>query len=94
MDNVRKQFEEVALEGCKAVKAFLAYQGSNKDYFHKAKAGAVAMGSYARLRATMANERALELATIKQLQGQASQILAKAYEDDPKQLGEGDGAGN
>lgn len=78
MDNVRKEFEEVALAGCKAVKAFLAYQGNNKDYFHKAKAGAVAMGSYARLRATMANERQLELIAQKQLIADGLAILESA----------------
>lgn len=61
MSKVIDEFEEVAILGCKAVKAFLAYQGSNKDYFHKARAGAMAMGSYSRLRATMANEEALRL---------------------------------
>lgn len=66
MDDVRKEFEETALMGCKAVKAFLTYQGDNKVFALKARAGAVAMGSYSRLRATMANERALDLMTEKQ----------------------------
>ena len=61
MDQVRKEFEETALLGCKAVRAFLAYQGNNRDYRDKAKAGAVAMGSYSRLRATIANETALAM---------------------------------
>ena len=64
-DKVRQEFEETALLGCKAVRAFLTYQGANKDYMHKARAGAVAMGSYARLRATMATEQALTLAFAK-----------------------------
>ena len=65
MDNVRKEFEETALLGCKAVREFLTYQGDNKKYGLKARAGAVAMGSYSRLRATMANEKALALAVRK-----------------------------
>jgi hypothetical protein len=65
-DAVKQEFEETALLGCKAVRAFLNYQGDNKVYALKARAGAVAMGSYARLRATMANEQALALATAKQ----------------------------
>lgn len=65
-DHVRDEFEETALLGCKAVRQFLTYQGSNKDYGYKARAGAVAMGSYARLRATMANEQALAMALGKQ----------------------------
>ena len=60
-DEVKQEFEETALMGCKAVRAFLTYQGDNKVYALKARAGAVAMGSYARLRATMANETALAL---------------------------------
>lgn len=75
MDNVRKEFEETALMGCKAVREFLTYQGSNKVYSLKARAGAVAMGSYSRLRATMANEVALELASMKALKGRAVEIL-------------------
>jgi hypothetical protein len=55
--------EEVAFEGLAAMKAFLAYQGSNPDYLKKAKVGAVAVGSYTRLRATLANERQLDLLT-------------------------------
>lgn len=55
------EFEETALMGCKAVREFLTYSGENKAYLNRAKVGAVAMGSYARLRATMANERQLRL---------------------------------
>lgn len=81
MDAVRKEFEETALMGCKAVRAFLTYQGNNKDYRDKAKAGAVAMGSYSRLRATMANETALTLMAQKQLSRGVNQALVEAGED-------------
>lgn len=59
--NVMKEFEETALLGCKAVREFLKYSGDNKTYLNRAKAGAAAMGAYARLRATFANERQLAL---------------------------------
>lgn len=59
--NVIAEFEETAVLGSKAVRAFLTYQGANRDYFNKARVGVGAMGSYARLRATMANEQALRL---------------------------------
>lgn len=57
--------EDVAREGLKAMKAFLAYQGNNKDYLARAKVGGVAVGSYTRLRATMANERQLDILTVR-----------------------------
>lgn len=69
MDNVRREFEETALLGCKAVREFLAYEGSNKLFALKARAGAVAMGSYSRLRATMANEEQLRLNANKIIEG-------------------------
>ena len=58
--------EDVALQGLKAMRAYLAYQGTNGDYLKKAKIGAAALGAYTRLRATMANERALVLMTERQ----------------------------
>lgn len=65
MDNKRDQFEnnllDVALEGLKAIRAFLAYAGSNPDYLKRAKIGSIPVTSYTRLRATMANERVTEL---------------------------------
>lgn len=55
------EYEETALLGCKAVREFLVYSGEKKEYLNRAKVGAVAMGSYARLRATVANERQISL---------------------------------
>jgi hypothetical protein len=60
-DDVLEEFKMTALMGCKAVREFLTYQGENKAYLNRAKAGAVAMGSYARLRATLANEQQIAL---------------------------------
>lgn len=62
-DDIRAEFEEVAVIGCKAVREFLGYRGANREYFDRARVGAVAMSTYARLRATMANEEALRLAS-------------------------------
>jgi len=59
--SVLEEFEETALQGCRAVREFLTYRGGNKEYLNRAKAGAVAMGSYARLRATIANEAQIKL---------------------------------
>jgi hypothetical protein len=58
-----EEHEEVAREGLRAMKEFLLYSGRNPppDYLQRAKVGAVAVGSYTRLRATMANEKALVL---------------------------------
>lgn len=58
---LEEKLEEVAVAGLDAMKAFLTYQGQNGDYLKKAKVGAVAVGSYTRLRATMANERQLDI---------------------------------
>lgn len=84
MSDVLKEFEQTALMGCKAVREFLTYQGDNKNYLNRAKAGAVAMGSYSRLRATMANEKQIALVErrIQQLQesdgGEDVRALPKA----------------
>lgn len=59
--NVIGEFEETALIGNKAVREFLNYRGNNKEYLNRAKVGAVAMGTYARLRATLANESQLRM---------------------------------
>lgn len=58
-----EEAEDVALEGLKAMKAFLAYQGSNKDYLQKAKVGGTAVASYTRHFASLTNREMLRLAT-------------------------------
>lgn len=65
MDHILNEYEKTALLGCEAVRAALAYQGSNKEYFLKGHLGSGAMSNYAKLRGTMANEAALRLAAIK-----------------------------
>lgn len=55
--------EEVALVGLKAMKAYLAYQGTNKDYLNKAKVGCQAVQGYTRHYASLTNREALRLAT-------------------------------
>jgi hypothetical protein len=80
MDDVLREFEETALLGCRAVREFLIYSGENKSYQSRAKAGAVAMGSYARLRATLANERQLVILERK---------LSDGADDSVQQLREG-----
>lgn len=60
--------EEVALEGLKAMKAYLVYQGSNKEYLQKAKVGAAAATAYTRHYASLTNREALKLASERQQQ--------------------------
>lgn len=47
--------EEVAIEGLKAIKAYLAYQGENKMYEKHAKAGAAAVQGFTRHYASQTN---------------------------------------
>jgi hypothetical protein len=54
--------EEGAFEGIKALRAFLAYQGSNKDYERRAKAGAALVTGYTRAFASETNRVAVESA--------------------------------
>lgn len=58
--------EEVAMEGLKAMKAYLAYQGENKDYLHKAKVGGQAVQGYTRHYASLTNREMLKLAAQRQ----------------------------
>lgn len=64
-DKMLVAYEDGALEGIAAIRSFLKYQGANRDYMHKAKAGAVLAGGYTRLRATLANEASIRLALAK-----------------------------
>jgi hypothetical protein len=65
-DGSMEEFEGVALEGARQLKAFFAYQGDNAKYFQKARLGAVAISGYARLRASETNRIAVELAAKRQ----------------------------
>lgn len=55
------EFEEVALMGVKALRAFFAYQGKEASYFQKARLGAAAISAYARIRASETNRMAVEV---------------------------------
>ena len=59
--------EVVALEGLKAMKAYLAYQGTqNKEYLQKAKVGGQAVQGYTRHYASLTNREMLKLAAQRQ----------------------------
>lgn len=60
--SVVREFEDTSVAGAAAVREYLTYRGANKEYFNRARVGAASMGAYARLRATVANERALAIA--------------------------------
>lgn len=59
-DTYMDESEEVARAGNRAMKEFLAYEGTNKDYYLRAKVGATAAANYVRLRATETNRMAVE----------------------------------
>lgn len=58
--------ESLARESMKAMKAFLAYQGDNQTYYHRAKVAAVGLTNYVRLRATENNRAMVELTAQRQ----------------------------
>lgn len=60
-DKVLNAHEDLALEGVKAMKAYLAYQGNNKEFLSKAKIGAAGVTAYVRLRASESNRMQVEL---------------------------------
>lgn len=60
-DKVLTAHEDLALEGVKAMRAYLAYQGQNKEYLSKAKIGAAGVTAYVRLRASESNRMQVEL---------------------------------
>lgn len=72
-EKVLEDYEETALLGNKHIRAFLTYQGSNKDYERKARVGCIASNGYTRLRATMANELALKMASARNGQAQLTE---------------------
>lgn len=55
-----------AREGTKHLLAFLNYGGTNKDYLHKAKIGAVLVSSYVKHYASQTNREMVKLAIEKQ----------------------------
>ena len=67
---VFEEFEETAMLGAQKVRQFLLGDSSSKESQVVAKVGAMAMGSYARLRATLANEMHLRLQVKRATQNQ------------------------
>lgn len=65
-DDFIEESESLARESMKAMKAFLAYQGENQTYYHRAKVAAVGLTNYVRLRATENNRAMVELTAQRQ----------------------------
>jgi hypothetical protein len=61
-DEVVKAYEEAALEGLRILKAYNAYQGTNPDYFRKARMNLAAISAYPKLYGAETNRMAVELA--------------------------------
>lgn len=60
-DKFIDESEDLARASMKAMRAFLAYEGENQKYYHKAKIAAVGLTNYVRLRATENNRAMVEL---------------------------------
>lgn len=63
MSEFIREMEEEAREQLKEIRAARLYQGTNPDYRYRAKTAVGVIGAYVRLRATMANEEGIRLAT-------------------------------
>jgi hypothetical protein len=66
-EKLMSALEEGALEGVKALRAFLVYQGDNPLYEKRAKAGAALVTGYTRAFASETNRAAVELARTRQV---------------------------
>lgn len=66
-DERMDDFEGLAVEAIKQVRAFFAYQGNEPRYFQKARLGIGAIGAYGRLRASETNRMAIEAMSSRQL---------------------------
>lgn len=62
LESVTDALADGALEGLKHLKAYLIYQGTNPDYYKKAKVGGVLVASYVKAEATRTNRMAIEQA--------------------------------
>lgn len=60
--------QEEAAAQIAEIRAYRVYQGTNTEYRNKAKLAIGVIGSYVRLRATMANERSNDLIAQRMLQ--------------------------
>lgn len=56
-----EDFEGLALESVKQLRAFYTYSGSDARYFQKARLATGAIGAYARIRASETNRMAVEM---------------------------------
>lgn len=60
-DTVFPKLEQAAHAALDDYLAFHAYQGSNQEYFKRARLGMPVLSTYGRVRGTRANERALDM---------------------------------
>lgn len=77
-DKRMDELEDVAMESAKQLRAFFAYQGTNPQYFQKARLACGMIGAYARLRASETNRMAVEVTVGKIGGGSAPLLLAAA----------------
>ena len=60
-DKTIETLEATALEGCKHIHAYFAYEGDNTKYFNKAKVGVAVIGGYGRILGSETNRMQVEL---------------------------------
>lgn len=72
MSDIVTELEEASRAALEDYHAYRTYQGSNSEYFRKARLGVGVMSVYARVRGTRANERALDLMAHRMMGGGAS----------------------
>lgn len=66
-DERMDDFEGLAFEAIKQVRAFFTYEGNEPRYFQKARLAIGAIGAYGRLRASETNRMAIEAMSSRQL---------------------------
>jgi len=59
-DSRLDEFEDVAMDSVKQLRAFFKYEGSDSRYFQKARLATGMISAYARLRASETNRMAVE----------------------------------
>jgi carbon monoxide dehydrogenase subunit G len=80
MSKFLKALEDEATEQLVEIRAARTYQGNNPEYKQKAKIALGVIGSYVRLRATLANERTNELVEMRLLGGAQTKALTGVSE--------------
>lgn len=58
-----EDFEDLAIESVKQLRAYFKYEGTNPIFFNKARLASGAISAYARIRASETNRMAVELAS-------------------------------